>query len=47
VSKVKDYYSRPGDARGLKETPLNYSQAIDWDIRVFGFPILGSYNPIL
>lgn len=35
---------QPGldDARGLKGTPLNYSQAIDWDIRVFSFPILGS-----
>lgn len=22
--------------------PLNYSQVIDWDIRVFSFPILGS-----
>lgn len=30
------------DARRLKETPLSYSQAIDWDIRVFGFPIPGS-----
>ena len=31
-----------GDARGLRETPLDYSQAIDWDIRVFSFPVLGS-----
>lgn len=46
-SKVKGCYSSLDDASSLKETPSDYSQAIDWVIRVSVFQYLALYNPIL
>lgn len=47
-SKVKGYYSSLDDATScLNETPSDYSQAIDWVIRVSVFQYLALCNPIL